>query len=166
MIETDKSKLNKKKKVAKSESKPRPRGAKRTFLDELEERENRIREAEEREREREREIEAERNRNKPEEKEEDVVYIDVPTIFGDALSVKVTITSHFCFCVPLTAKPFSSAATAAAVAAACAPTLFSALVGLKWSVVFVCVCERGEEDAAAEAVDRLAGRRCMVCIAI
>ncbi|ELR13273.1 uncharacterized protein ACA1_148020 [Acanthamoeba castellanii str. Neff] len=91
--EADKSKLNKKKKGAKSESKPRPRGAKRTFLDELEERENRIREAEEREREREREIEAERNRNKPEEREEDVVYVDVPTIFGDALSVKAGVIS-------------------------------------------------------------------------
>jgi hypothetical protein len=98
-----------------------------------------------------------------------VVYIDVPTIFGDALSVKVTITT------PLLLLYTPDCCEALQLCRhccrcprhCCAPPLFSALVGLKWWVVFVCVCERGEEDAAAEAVDRLAaGRRCMVCIAI
>jgi hypothetical protein len=86
------SKKSKKEEGKKMASKPRPRGAKRTFLDELEDRENQIREEEEeRERKREREAEADRSRQGQvqADDEEEEAFVDVPTIFGDALSVKV-----------------------------------------------------------------------------
>lgn len=76
------------KEVKKPPKQTKNKGAKRTILDELEERENKIRELEEREREKREELEAARRALEPQDEEDDAVYVDVPTIFGDALSVR------------------------------------------------------------------------------